>query len=224
MLIQRWHSSKSNLRQHRIRLPFAILLVLFSIGDLLGSPREIKIRANKITEGQAGFGGDLDIQDAFGQSVAGIGDLDGDGINDAAVGAYFDDDGGLDRGAVYILFLNSKGAVKSEQKISDTAGGFTGGLENADRFGSSVISIGDLNGDGVSDLAVGASGTDIGKGAFDFVHACGWHGDGPTRDLSTAGGFTGILDNSDSFGQVVASTRGSGWRRGGGSGRWHAAR
>ena len=51
-------------------------------------------------------------------------DFDGDGITDLAVGAYRDDDGGTDKGAVYILFLNDDATVKSYQKISDTAGNF----------------------------------------------------------------------------------------------------
>ena len=60
-----------------------------------------------------------------------MGDLDGDGITDLAVGAYYDD-GGSDRGAVWILFLNSSGNTKSYQKISDTAGTFTGTLDDND--------------------------------------------------------------------------------------------
>ena len=46
-----------------------------------------------------------------GISAAAIGDLDGDGITDLAVGAGYDDDGGADRGAVWILFLNPDGTV-----------------------------------------------------------------------------------------------------------------
>jgi len=42
----------------------------------------------------------------FGISVASLGDLDGDGKTDLAVGANADDDGGTDRGAVWILFLD----------------------------------------------------------------------------------------------------------------------
>ena len=40
-------------------------------------------------------------------SVAALGDLDGDGVGDLAVGAACDDDGGTDRGAVWILGLDA---------------------------------------------------------------------------------------------------------------------
>ena len=42
----------------------------------------------------------------FGGSVANIGDLDGDGVNDLAVGAMQDDAGGSNRGAVHIIFMD----------------------------------------------------------------------------------------------------------------------
>jgi hypothetical protein len=44
--------------------------------------------------------------DSFGISVANIGDLNGDGVQDLAVGATYDDAGGADRGAVHICFLD----------------------------------------------------------------------------------------------------------------------
>jgi len=46
---------------------------------------------------------ELDDNDRFGVSLAPLGDLDGDGNPEIAVGAILDDDGGGDRGAVYIL-------------------------------------------------------------------------------------------------------------------------
>ncbi len=55
-----------------------------------------------------------------------------------AVGAIKDGDGGNRRGAVWVLFLNSDGTVKSHQKISSTEGGFTGTLDREDWFGFSV--------------------------------------------------------------------------------------
>ena len=64
----------------------------------------------------------LEEKEQFGYTISSIGDLNGDGVNDIAVGAYHDDDGGYNTGAVYILFLNSDGTVKSHQKISSTEG------------------------------------------------------------------------------------------------------
>ena len=116
----------------------------------------------KISETAGGFGGTLDPSDLFGASVASLGDLDGDGVTDLAVGAYRDDDGSTDQGAVWILFLNPDGTVASEQKVSETAGGFGGTLDPSDLFGLSVASLGDLDGDGVTDLAVGALWDDDG--------------------------------------------------------------
>lgn len=110
----------------------------------------------EISDQEGGFEGNLDDGDAFGSAVAGIGDLDADGINDIAVGAPLDDDGGNDRGAVWILFLQADGRVKSHQKISDDKGGFGGELENNDQFGTAIATLGDLDGDGITDLAVGA--------------------------------------------------------------------
>ena len=71
---------------------------------------------------------------------------------------------------MWVLFLNTDGTVKSHQKISDTEGGFTGVLDDDDRFGTSVASLGDLDGDGVGDLAVGATWDD--DGGFD--HGAVW--------------------------------------------------
>ena len=116
----------------------------------------------KISDTQGGFTGILDDFDGFGFSVAFLGDLDGDDVGDLAVGAIQDDDGGVSRGAVWVLFLNTDGTVKSHQKISDTQGGFTGILDNSDQFGISAASLGDLDGDGVGDLAVGVFSDDDG--------------------------------------------------------------
>ena len=109
----------------------------------------------KISATEGGFTGMLDNFDYF-CSTASLGDLDGDGVRDLAVGAAEDDDGGDARGAVWILFLNTDGTVKSHQKISDTEGGFTGILNNGDWFCWTPMFLGDLDGDGVGDLAVGA--------------------------------------------------------------------
>ena len=67
----------------------------------------------RIGDGAGGLTGPLDNNDCFGVSVASLGDLDGDGVADLAVGASHDDDGGTDVGAVYILFLHADGTVRN---------------------------------------------------------------------------------------------------------------
>lgn len=110
----------------------------------------------------------LAINDFFGGSVAGIGDLDLDSVPDIGVGAEMDNTGGSLRGALYVLFMRPDGTVRETVKI---ASGSNGGPALADNslFGASVNAVGDLNGDGTVDMAVGACHDDTGPsfgGAF----------------------------------------------------------
>ncbi len=133
----------------------------------------------KLAEGLGGFDGDLSTGDKFGGSVTAIGDLDGDEVTDLAVGSYFDDDGGVNQGAVWILFMNPDGTAKGSQKISELAGAFEGQLDPADRF-AAVSTIDDMNGDGTDELGVGAMG-DSALGPYTgacwllYMHASEWH-------------------------------------------------
>jgi len=80
----------------------------------------------KVSDTMGSFTGILDNSDSFGISVSAMADSNGDGVGDLAVGAHYDDDGGYNRGAIYVLFMASTGVVKSFQKVSDTMGSFTG--------------------------------------------------------------------------------------------------
>ena len=62
----------------------------------------------------------IDEGDGFGISAAAIADRDGDGVRDLAVGALFDDTGGIDRGAIYLVGLNSDGTLKKGPTIDFT--------------------------------------------------------------------------------------------------------
>ena len=57
--------------------------------------------------------------------MAAVGDFNGDEVVDLAVGAYRQDDGGSDRGCVYLLMLQTNGMVLSHQRVSDLKGGLT---------------------------------------------------------------------------------------------------
>ncbi|MCP3915013.1 MAG: hypothetical protein GY711_05620, partial [bacterium] len=126
---------------------------------------------DKIGNTTGGLATTLGAGDFFGQEVTGIGDLDDDGIEDIAVGAFRDDDGAPNAGAIYVILMNFDGSVKAEQKISATSGGFLGDavtgdqLAAFDEFGISVAALGDYDGDGNTELAVGAPGDDANTGA-----------------------------------------------------------
>lgn len=168
------------------------------------------LRNAKISMTTGGFTGRLDTRDQFGRSLAPLGDFDGDGVPDIAAGACRDDDGGVNRGALYLLFLNRDGSVKDQRKISATQGNFLGVLEDLDEFGRALANLGDLDGNGVVDLAVGSIGDDDGgvdmKGAVWILFL---NADGTVlreqKISDTQGNFQGILGGGDIFGFALGT-------------------
>jgi hypothetical protein len=165
---------------------------------LLNSDGTVK-DSKKIGSGTNG-GPTLADSDFFGKSVAALGDLDGDGVPDLAVGAFGDDTGGEFRGAMHVLLLNPDGSAKSSATIaSDTNGGPT--LNDGVGFGYSAAVVGDLDGDGIPDLAVGTAGEDA-------VHILFMNDDGSAKSTKKiASGVNGgpVVTGGDYFGSSLAS-------------------
>ena len=121
-------------------------------------------------DGLSGSGGSLSLsdytfvgeseRDLSGRSVSSAGDVDGDGLDDVLVGAYFHGEGGSEAGAVYVILGSSLGASRTiDLSLADYK--FVG-ESNEDLMGLDVASAGDVDGDGLDDLLMGAHFDDDG--------------------------------------------------------------
>ncbi|WP_395375847.1 hypothetical protein [Marinicella sp. W31] len=101
--------------------------------------------------------------DLLGISVSTAGDVNGDGIDDLIISAPFTDpDGNNAAGSSYVVFgSQSPFPVAFNLESLDGSNGFTlNGLAPSDEFGLSASTAGDVNGDGIGDLIIGAGGAD----------------------------------------------------------------
>ena len=124
--------------------------------------------AVQLSDVEAGTGGfvinGVSFFDESGFSVSDAGDVNGDGLDDVIVGAKKDDPNGYDSGAAFVVFGKSDGAAVELSDVEAGSGGFViNGVFTVDTAGESVSGAGDLNGDGLDDLIVGASGHDTNK-------------------------------------------------------------
>ncbi len=109
----------------------------------------------------------IDDDDFAGLSVSGAGDVNGDGFDDLIIGAQGGDAGANDTGESYVVFGKAGGFAATLLLSSlDGLNGFRiEGIDANDYSGFSVSSAGDVNGDGFSDMIIGAHHGDA--GAYD---------------------------------------------------------
>ncbi len=134
------------------------------------------------------------------ERVSGAGDVNGDGLADLLVGARRHDPLGRENaGSTYVVFGKADTAAVDLQALG--SGGFrVNGAEEGDDAGISVSSAGDVNGDGLDDLLVGATGSDPdGTSLAGSSYVVFGKLDGDTVDLGSlnAGGFRidGVTQN-----------------------------
>jgi len=92
----------------------------------------------------------LRSNDNFGHGLSSAGDVNGDGVVDLAVGA----PGTYTGGSLYILFMQVNGSSNEFSLIRGEVNGNGPPVHHQGRFASSVNNIGDLDGDGMDELAV----------------------------------------------------------------------
>ena len=140
-------------------------------------------------------------------TVAALGDINGDGLDDFILGAGLADGGGSNKGEAYIIYGSTTPfpANLDLNTLNGTNGAAIVGRSNNDELGRAVGSAGDINADGKLDIIVGAP--DDGNGKAYIVFGTGTNLP-TTIDVSTLTGATGFSIEgigNDDLGEAVAS-------------------
>ncbi len=139
----------------------------------------------------AGFAIDADIEAEYlGWDVAGVGDVDGDGLPDVVVGGpRSDGPAGNTSGQAFVVFGKANASDVSVGALG-SAGFVIHGEAEGDQAGFAVAGAGDINGDGLADLLVGAPQppfTGAGAGRAYVVYGKADTGDVNLASLGTSG-------------------------------------
>ena len=170
-------------------------------GSSVGSSGTIELSTLNGTNGFVING--IDLFDLSGISVSNAGDVNGDGVDDLIIGAQgADPNGTYNAGESYVVFggssVGSSGTIELST-LNGTNGFVINGIDPGDYSGSSVSNAGDVNGDGVDDLIIGASGADPNgtndAGESYVVFGGSSVGSSGTIELSSLNGTNGFVIN-----------------------------
>jgi len=210
----------------------SLLVANASVQSLVNSLITVELSELEQNDNNNGFViNGVSVNDDSGRSVSNAGDVNGDGLADLIVGAPGDDpnsrktDSGIiigDSGASFVVFGKTDGTKVELSDIESGTGGFViNGVSVSDDSGSSVSDAGDINGDGLADLIVGAPDHDpnIGRNN-DFVFG-GYGGtsfvvfgktDGTEVELSDIENGTGgfVINGANDFGGSGSSVSSAG--------------
>ena len=123
----------------------AYLILGYASGTSSLSSADARLTAEGVSSGN----------DKVGYSLSDAGDVDSDGRDDILIGAYAEDSGGKEAGTSYLLM----GPVSGTWSLSSSDTLRLIGEADNDHAGVSVSGAGDVDGDGRSDILIGASNT-----------------------------------------------------------------
>ena len=127
---------------------------------VFGKASKTPVELSAVAGGLGGFAIDGEAEyDQAGGAVAGAGDVNGDGLADVLVGAPLADPSGKESGRTYVVFGKKDTDLVALTEVTQGKGGFAiDGQQVRDYSGFSVEGVGDLDGDGLAEVIVGAYG------------------------------------------------------------------
>jgi len=133
--------------------------------------------------------------DGSGRAVSTAGDVNGDGVDDLLIGAPRADPNGNYSGASYVVFGRAgvgNGGNLELSALDGTNGFRLSGVAAGDGSGFAVSTAGDVNGDGVDDLLIGAPNPNFFSGASYVVFGGAGVGSGGNLEFSALDGTNGF--------------------------------
>ncbi len=142
-----------------------------------GSIYLLKLNANGTVKAHSvfdnntlGMVGALQSNFSFGESVAATADIDGNGVAEIIAGVPGDDIAYLNRGAIWILFLDTQLNITTISRIHGNSVGLSTYPDSISYFGRSIATADDIDGDGIDDIFIGSSEGYINPSSTNLVH------------------------------------------------------